>query len=87
MNFFGEDPKSAGFGLFNAGGIIMMIVGITFSKRFADKYGKRDVFLASLFISTLFVLFFIFYPSKSVGLMFTSQILHGFFYGISTPIL
>jgi Na+/melibiose symporter-like transporter len=78
MNFFGEDPKSAGFGLFNAGGIIMMIVGITFSKRFADKYGKRDVFLASLFISTLFVLFFIFYPSKSVGLMFTSQILHGF---------
>lgn len=87
MNFFGEDPKSAGFGLFNAGGIIMMIAGITFSKRFADKYGKRDVFLASLFISTLFVLFFIFYPSKSVGLMFTSQILHGFFYGISTPIL
>ncbi|MEY8759047.1 MFS transporter [Chryseobacterium tongliaoense] len=87
MNFFGEDPRSAGFGLFNAGGIIMMIVGITFSKRFADKYGKRDTFIASLFISTLFVLFFIFYPPKAVGIMFLSQILHGFFYGISTPIL
>jgi Na+/melibiose symporter-like transporter len=87
MNFFGEDAKSAGFGLFNAGGIIMMIIGITFSKRFADKYGKRDVFIASLFISTLFVLIFIFYPPKSVGLMFLSQICHGFFYGISTPIL
>lgn len=87
MNFFGEDPKSAGFGLFNAGGIIMMIVGITFSKKFADKYGKRDVFLISLFISTLFILFFVFYPPKSVGIMFLSQILHGFFYGISTPIL
>jgi glycoside/pentoside/hexuronide:cation symporter, GPH family len=87
MNFFGEDPKSAGFGLFNAGGIIMMIVGITFSKRFADKYGKRDTFIASLFISTLFVLFFIFYPPKAVGIMFLSQILHGFFYGISTPLL
>lgn len=87
MNFFGEDPKSAGFGLFNAGGIIMMIIGITFSKGFADKYGKRDVFMASLFISTLFVLIFIFYPPKSVGLMFLSQICHGFFYGISTPIL
>ncbi|NML56970.1 MULTISPECIES: MFS transporter [Chryseobacterium] len=87
MNFFGEDPKSAGFGLFNAGGIIMMIVGITFSKRFADKYGKRDTFIASLFISTLFVLFFIFYPPKAVGVMFLSQILHGFFYGISTPLL
>lgn len=87
MNFFGEDPRSAGFGLFNAGGIIMMIVGITFSKKFADKYGKRDAFIASLFISTLFVLAFIFYPPKSVGLMFMSQILHGFFYGIGTPLL
>jgi len=87
MNFFGEEPRSAGFGLFNAGGIIMMIVGITFSKKFADKYGKRDAFIASLFISTLFVLAFIFYPPKSVGLMFLSQILHGFFYGIGTPLL
>ncbi|MFP3590371.1 MFS transporter [Chryseobacterium sp. SIMBA_038] len=87
MNFFGENAKSAGFGLFNAGGIIMMIVGITFSKRFADKYGKRDVFMASLFISTLFVLIFILFPPKAVGMMFLSQIVHGFFYGISTPIL
>lgn len=87
MNFFGEDPRSAGFGLFNAGGIIMMIVGITFSKRFADKYGKKDTFIATLFISTLFVLAFVFYPPKSVGLMFLSQILHGFFYGIGTPLL
>ncbi|MFP3836148.1 MFS transporter, partial [Chryseobacterium sp. SIMBA_028] len=77
MNFFGENAKSAGFGLFNAGGIIMMIVGITFSKRFADKYGKRDVFMASLFISTLFVLIFILFPPKAVGMMFLSQIVHG----------
>ena len=27
LNFFGEDPVSAGFGLFNAGGIIFMIIG------------------------------------------------------------
>lgn len=87
LNFFGEDVRSAGFGLFNAGGIIMMIVGITFSKRFADKYGKRDAFMASLFISTLFFLIFIFFPPKSVALMFSSQMIHGFFYGISTPIL
>ncbi|WP_312389219.1 MFS transporter [Chryseobacterium sp.] len=87
MNFFGQDAKSAGFGLFNAGGIIMMIIGITFSKKFADKYGKRDVFMTSLFISTLFIILFIFYQPKSVGLMFLSQICHGFFYGISTPIL
>src|SRR6476469_6310142 len=87
LNFFGEDPVSAGFGLFNAGGIIFMIVGIMLSKRFADKYGKRDVFGICLFISTLFILAFIFYPPQSVGLMFASQILHGFFYGLTIPLL
>jgi Na+/melibiose symporter-like transporter len=87
INFFGEDPVSAGFGLFNAGGIIFMIIGITLSKGLADKYGKRDVFGVALFISTLFILFFYFYPATSVSLMFASQILHGFFYGITIPIL
>jgi Na+/melibiose symporter-like transporter len=87
LNFFGEDPVSAGFGLFNAGGIIFMIVGITLSKKFADKYGKRDVFGICLFISTLFILAFIFYSPESVGLMFASQILHGFFYGLTIPLL
>lgn len=87
LNFFGEDPVSAGFGLFNAGGIIFMIVGIMLSKRFADKYGKRDVFGICLFISTLFILAFIFYPPKAVGIIFLSQILHGFFYGLTIPLL
>jgi glycoside/pentoside/hexuronide:cation symporter, GPH family len=87
LNFFGEDALSAGFGLFNAGGIIFMIVGITLSKRLADKYGKRDVFGIALFISTLFVLAFVLFPPTSVKLMFASQILHGFFYGITIPLL
>ena len=87
MNFFGEDPVSAGLGLFNAGGIIFMIVGIGFSKKLADKYGKRNVFGIFLFISTLFILFFFFFPAKSVALMYISQILHGFSYGITIPLL
>ena len=65
----------------------MMIIGIIFSKKLADRFGKRDVFMVSLFIATVFVFLFLFFPSKSVGLMFTSQILHGFFYGIGTPLL
>lgn len=87
INFFGEDPVSAGFGLFNAGGIIFMIIGITLSKKLADKYGKRDVFGIALFISTVFILLFYLFPSVSVGLIFGSQILHGFFYGITIPLL
>jgi GPH family glycoside/pentoside/hexuronide:cation symporter len=87
INPFGNDPISAGFGLFNAGGIIFMIVGITLSKSFADKYGKRNVFALFLFISTLFIIAFYFFPPRSVSLMFFSQILHGFFYGITIPLL
>ena len=87
INFFGSDPISAGFGLFNAGGIIFMIVGISLSKKLADKYGKRDVFKYGLLVATLFVLIFIFFKPENVILMFTSQILHGFSYGITIPIL
>lgn len=84
---FGDNPVAAGFGLFNAGGIIFMIVGITLSKSLADKYGKRNVFGVFLFISTLFVIAFNFFAPTSVSLMFFSQILHGFFYGITIPLL
>lgn len=87
FNHFGDDPVSAGFGLFNAGGIIFMIVGITLSKNLADKYGKRDVFGFFLFISTLFIIAFNFFPPTSVALMFLAQIFHGFFYGITIPLL
>ncbi len=87
MNFFGSDPASAGFGLFNAGGIIFMMVGIALSKKLADKFGKRDVYLYGLLISTLFILIFYFFSPKNVTLMFVSQILHGFFYGITIPLL
>jgi Na+/melibiose symporter-like transporter len=87
INFFGLDPTSAGFGLFNAGGIIFMIVGISFSKKLADKYGKRDVYKYGLLAATIFVLIFVFFKPESVFLMFGSQILHGFFYGITIPVL
>jgi len=87
INFFGNDPVSAGFGLFNAGGIIFMIFGIGLSKTLADKYGKRNVFGLFLFISTLFIILFNFFKPTSIELIFGSQILHGFFYGITIPLL
>jgi glycoside/pentoside/hexuronide:cation symporter, GPH family len=82
-----KDAPTSGFSLFNSGGIIMMIVGIGFSKSLADKFGKRDVFGASLFVSALCLLLFYFYAPSSIGLVFGTQLLHGFFYGISTPLL
>ena len=82
-----EDAPTSAFSLFNAGGIIFMIIGIGFSKKLADRFGKRDVFGAALFLSTLFMLGFYIYPPDAIGLVFGSQILHGFFYGITIPLL
>ena len=82
-----EDTATAGFSLFNAGGIIFMIVGIICSKGLADRFGKRDVFGVSLFVSTLCLLAFVFYPPESVSIVFITQILHGFFYGLTIPLL
>lgn len=87
FNFFGSDPVSAGFGLFNAGGIIFMIAGISLSTKLANKYGKRDVYKYGLLVATIFVLIFVFFKPDNILLMFTSQILHGFTYGITIPIL
>ncbi len=82
-----EDPATSGFSLFNAGGIICMIIGIFFSKALADRFGKRDVFIIALGLSTLFIALFIFFPSDAIGLVFISQILHGLFYGVTIPLL
>ncbi len=82
-----ENDTSLGLGVFNGGGILVGLIGIMISPWFTNRYGKRNVFMASLFISTLFIIFFYFFPPKSIGVIFGAQILHGFFYGISTPVL
>lgn len=82
-----DSPASMGFALFNAGGIIFMIVGISFSKPLADKYGKRDIFQLFLFLSTIPIFLFYFYKPDSIIIMYVSMILHGFLYGVTIPIL
>lgn len=82
-----DDAPTSAFSLFNGCGIIMMIAGIGFSRVLADRFGKRNVFGAALFLSTVPLLLFYVYPPDAVGIMFVSQILHGLFYGITIPLL
>jgi len=82
-----EEVSASGFSLFNGGGIIFMIVGIGLSKPLADKFGKRNIFGIFLTLSTIFVAAFVAIPKDAIGAMFISQILHGFFYGITIPLL
>lgn len=82
-----KDAPTSALSLFNGGGIILMIVGIGFSKPLADRYGKRNVFGVFLFLSTLCMLAFLFFSPQSVGLAMLAQVLHGFLYGITIPLL
>jgi Na+/melibiose symporter-like transporter len=82
-----DDTATAGYSLFNACGILFMIVGIVFSRSLADKFGKRDVFGFSLLASASCLLMFVFYSPNSIANVFVTQIMHGFFYGITIPLL
>lgn len=82
-----EDPASSGFSLFNASGIILMLIAIAVSKPLADRFGKRDLFIVALSIATLAQASFFFVGSTSVGVIFIIQIIHGFSYGLTTPLL
>jgi GPH family glycoside/pentoside/hexuronide:cation symporter len=82
-----QDPPSSANSLFNAGSIIFMIIGIMFSKPLADRFGKRNIFGIFLCISALCLMMFYFYSPDSVGLVILTHIFHGFFYGITIPIL
>jgi Na+/melibiose symporter-like transporter len=82
-----QDPATSAFSLFSAAGIIFMIVGIAFSKRLADRFGKRDVFAGALLLATLCLLAFWLFSPQAVAAVVLAYILHGFFYGITTPLL
>lgn len=82
-----KDAPTSAFSLFNALGIIFMIVGIGFSGRLADRFGKRNVFGGALLASTLFLLAFYVYAPDAIALVVVSYIFHGFFYGITIPLL
>jgi len=84
--YWPEDPVASGFSMFTGGGSLFMLVGIGFSKALADRFGKRNVFGCALFVSTLFLVVFAMHSADSIRLIFVSQFLHSFFYGITIPL-
>ncbi|MGK2926159.1 MAG: MFS transporter [Lysobacterales bacterium] len=82
-----KDAPTSAFSLFNACNIIMQIVGIGFSKFIADRFGKRNTFGVALFLSTLFLLVFYWFPPDAIGWVYLAVIGHGLAYGVTVPIL
>ncbi len=82
-----EDAPTSANSLFNAGGIIFMIIGIMFTKPLADRFGKRNIFGIFLALSAFCLVAFNFYDKDAIGIVFLTQILHGFTYGVTIPLL
>ncbi|TDW47724.1 sugar (glycoside-pentoside-hexuronide) transporter [Flavobacterium sp. 270] len=82
-----KDAPTSAFSLFNAGGILFMIFGILFSKPLADSFGKRNIYITFIFLSAVSLLLFNCYSRTAIALVFLTQLLHGFIYGVTIPLL
>ncbi len=75
------------FSMFNVLGTVATIIGIFFSKPLSMKYGKRNVFIGGLLLTTVFCAMFVFLAPQSITLMFATEIIRQFFYGFTIPLL
>ena len=66
---------------------IAMIIGIFFSKPLADRFGKRNIFGMFLALSAICLIVIYFFNNKAVMAVFLTQVIHGFLYGITIPLL
>jgi len=82
----GSAPYSA-VSFTSAFSTIAMIVGIFFSKPLADKFSKRNIFGIFLTLSAICLIAIYFFSNKAVMAVFVTQVLHGFLYGITIPLL
>ncbi len=76
-----------GVQLFNVIGTVALIVVIPFSKPLAQRFGKRNVFLASSILSGIFFML-IFVPSnENIGMIYAFNILAKMSYAPAVPLL
>jgi Na+/melibiose symporter-like transporter len=83
----GSNAAGVGFSLFNMAGNVVIIAGILSSKTLADRFGKRNVFIIGLGLTTLVTALIVVVPPSAVGAVFLLGALWGLFYGPTVPLL
>jgi glycoside/pentoside/hexuronide:cation symporter, GPH family len=88
MGFTGEGTNVAdsAFSFMNILGQLASIVGIMISNFFVVKFGKRDVFIAGLFLAAICTILFIILPPDAIILTLWLQILFNLAWGITMPV-
>jgi Na+/melibiose symporter-like transporter len=87
LNVFGLPLQFDLFSLFNITGVVCTIIGIFFSKPLAIRFGKRDTFGLTLFLTALFTVAFYFVPRDAIVPLFVLQVLLWLVYGVTVPLL
>ena len=95
LDMFGLISKSdlsnvfaVGFSFFNMIGQLVTLVGVLFLSQFlSNLFGKRNVFLVCMTLTTLFTALFFFVDSKDIALIFVINILKNAAYAPTIPLL
>jgi Na+/melibiose symporter-like transporter len=83
----GSNATSVGFSLFNMAGTLVQIPGILLSQSLSDRFGKRNVFIIGLALTTIVTAAIFISPATAVNQIFLLGILWGVFYGPTVPLL
>jgi GPH family glycoside/pentoside/hexuronide:cation symporter len=81
------DVVKIGYSFYNFSGGVAMLIGLLFSKFFAVRFGKRDVFRFFLFLAACFTFVFVFLKPEQVFLQYLVTNLIQIFYGVTMPLL
>ena len=85
VEFLGYDIKLAP--AFMVLGSIAGILGIFATKPLVDRFGKKYTYITLMALSSIFTVSFYFFDNSQIGLIFTFQLLAGFFMGPTAPII
>ena len=87
-DYLGYGEKRNMFSLFLVLSQLANIVGIFLSKPLAMRFGKRNVFIVGLALTTvLYAAFGLIPPNSSLGPVFAIELISAFFYGTTIPLL
>jgi len=82
-----SDVVKVGFTFFSTTGVVAMLIGIIFSKSFAIRFGKRDVFRVCLFLAGGSTFVYVFLAPTAIFWQFFFNILIQLSYGVTVPLL
>jgi len=75
------------FSWFNGFGLASLLVGVAFSSKLSKRFGKRNLFLASMLLTALFNVALFVLPANATAIVIATEILRQLSFGISCPVL